>query len=205
MASSPPAGYGPHFIHRTGHGIGLEEHEDPYIVAGNALPLAPGHAFSVEPGIYLPGRFGARIEDIVVATDDGPRALNVVDHDLPSWRRRPVDLGIAGKVALVTASSKGLGRASALALAAEGAKVVISARGEEALRATEADIRAAGGDVLAIVADVTEPDAPARLVAETTERFGSARHPGGQRRRPAARPGPWRSPTSRSRPRSTPT
>jgi Xaa-Pro aminopeptidase len=76
------AGYGPAFIHRTGHGIGLEEHEDPYIVAGNALPLVPGHAFSVEPGIYLGGRFGARIEDIVIATEAGPRALNHVSHDL---------------------------------------------------------------------------------------------------------------------------
>jgi Xaa-Pro aminopeptidase len=75
-------GYGEAFIHRTGHGIGLEEHEDPYIVAGNALPLAPGHAFSVEPGIYLSGRFGARIEDIVVATAAGPRSLNLVTHDL---------------------------------------------------------------------------------------------------------------------------
>jgi Xaa-Pro aminopeptidase len=76
------AGYGDYFIHRTGHGIGLEEHEDPYIVLGNTVPLAPGHAFSVEPGIYLPGRFGARIEDIVVAADDGPEALNRVDHSL---------------------------------------------------------------------------------------------------------------------------
>jgi Xaa-Pro aminopeptidase len=75
-------GYGDAFIHRTGHGIGLEEHEDPYIVAGNDLPLTPGHAFSVEPGIYLAGRFGARIEDIVVATELGPRALNQVTHDL---------------------------------------------------------------------------------------------------------------------------
>ncbi len=75
-------GYGPAFIHRTGHGIGLEEHEDPYIVAGNALPLAPGHAFSVEPGIYLSGRVGARIEDIVIATPAGPRPLNFVTHDL---------------------------------------------------------------------------------------------------------------------------
>lgn len=75
-------GYGDAFIHRTGHGIGLEEHEDPYIVAGNSLPLAPGHAFSVEPGIYLSGRFGARIEDIVVATATGPRSLNLVSHDL---------------------------------------------------------------------------------------------------------------------------
>ncbi|HET6965866.1 MAG TPA: aminopeptidase P family protein [Acidimicrobiales bacterium] len=76
------AGYGEAFIHRTGHGIGLEEHEDPYIVAGNNTFLEPGHAFSVEPGIYLQGRFGARIEDIVVATPDGPRALNRVSHDL---------------------------------------------------------------------------------------------------------------------------
>jgi Xaa-Pro aminopeptidase len=76
------AGYGPYFIHRTGHGIGLEEHEDPYIVGGNGEPLVPGHAFSVEPGIYLPGRYGARIEDIVVASAHGPRALNEVDHGL---------------------------------------------------------------------------------------------------------------------------
>jgi Xaa-Pro aminopeptidase len=75
-------GYGPHFIHRTGHGIGMEEHEEPYLVAGNCAPLVAGHAFSVEPGIYVPGRWGARIEDIVVATDDGPAALNAVSHDL---------------------------------------------------------------------------------------------------------------------------
>lgn len=75
-------GYGEAFIHRTGHGIGLEEHEDPYIVSGNDLDLVAGHAFSVEPGIYLPGRFGARIEDIVVASAAGPRALNSVTHDL---------------------------------------------------------------------------------------------------------------------------
>ena len=75
-------GFGDAFIHRTGHGIGLEEHEDPYIVAGNDQPLVPGHAFSVEPGIYLDGRFGARIEDIVVATDTGPLSLNAVSHDL---------------------------------------------------------------------------------------------------------------------------
>jgi Xaa-Pro aminopeptidase len=75
-------GYGEAFIHRTGHGIGLEEHEDPYIVAGNTLPLAPGHAFSVEPGIYLSGRYGARIEDIVVAAEAGPLSLNHVSHEL---------------------------------------------------------------------------------------------------------------------------
>jgi len=70
------AGWGAHFIHRTGHGIGLDTHEAPYIVAGNDIPLVPGMAFSVEPGIYLPGRCGARIEDIVVCTEDGVRNLN---------------------------------------------------------------------------------------------------------------------------------
>jgi Xaa-Pro aminopeptidase len=70
------AGWGEHFIHRTGHGIGLDTHEAPYVVAGNDLPLEPGMAFSVEPGIYLAGRCGARIEDIVVCTDDGVRSLN---------------------------------------------------------------------------------------------------------------------------------
>ena len=76
------AGFGPQFIHRTGHGIGLEEHEDPYLVGGNREPLAAGHAFSVEPGIYVDGRWGARIEDIVVATDAGPDSLNRADHAL---------------------------------------------------------------------------------------------------------------------------
>jgi len=76
------AGYGDRFIHRTGHGIGVEEHEDPYIVAGNRTPLEPGHAFSVEPGIYTPGAWGLRLEDIVVATEAGPLALNRADHDL---------------------------------------------------------------------------------------------------------------------------
>jgi len=76
------AGYGEFFVHRTGHGIGLEEHEAPYLVAGNRAPLRPGHAFSVEPGIYLPGRCGARIEDIVVATEAGPERLNAAPRDL---------------------------------------------------------------------------------------------------------------------------
>jgi Xaa-Pro aminopeptidase len=84
------AGHGGHFIHRTGHGIGLEEHEDPYIVAGNRERLVEGMAFSVEPGIYLPGRFGARIEDIVVcaapaagaAAGAGARRLNRTSRDL---------------------------------------------------------------------------------------------------------------------------
>jgi Xaa-Pro aminopeptidase len=69
------AGFGEYFFHRTGHGIGLESHEDPYIVTGNAEPLEAGMAFSVEPGIY-PGPHGARIEDIVVCTDDGCERLN---------------------------------------------------------------------------------------------------------------------------------
>ncbi len=76
------AGYGERFIHRTGHGIGLETHEDPYIVQGNAELLRAGMAFSVEPGIYLPDQHGARIEDIVVVTDDGVESLNNTTHDL---------------------------------------------------------------------------------------------------------------------------
>ena len=84
-----------------------------------------------------------------------------------------MDLGIRGKVALVTASSKGLGRAAAVALAAEGAKVVISARGEDALQATAAQIAASGGEVHAVKADVTEPPSPGLLVAETIDRFGA--------------------------------
>jgi Xaa-Pro aminopeptidase len=75
------AGYGDYFVHRTGHGIGLETHEDPYIVAGNPEPLRAGHAFSIEPGIY-PGPHGARIEDIVVCTADGVRRLNNVTREL---------------------------------------------------------------------------------------------------------------------------
>ena len=76
------AGYGEFFVHRTGHGIGTEAHEDPYVVAGNHTPLVAGHAFSVEPGIYLPGRFGLRLEDIVIATDAGPERLNHAARDL---------------------------------------------------------------------------------------------------------------------------
>ncbi|MCT7660077.1 M24 family metallopeptidase [Mycobacterium deserti] len=70
------------FVHRTGHGIGLSVHEEPYIVAGNALPLEEGMAFSVEPGIYFPGQWGARIEDIVIVTADGALAVNNRPHDL---------------------------------------------------------------------------------------------------------------------------
>ena len=75
-------GYGPNFFHRVGHGIGLEGHEEPYLVAGNAEPLDVGYAFSVEPGIYLEGRFGARIEDIIVCGPDGPIVLNESSRDL---------------------------------------------------------------------------------------------------------------------------
>jgi D-alanyl-D-alanine dipeptidase len=76
------AGYGQYFIHRTGHGIGLSGHEDPYIVEGNEALLEPGMAFSIEPGIYLPGRHGARIEDIVVITDDGIERLDLLPREL---------------------------------------------------------------------------------------------------------------------------
>jgi Xaa-Pro aminopeptidase len=75
-------GYGEQFIHRTGHGIGLEGHEEPYLVAGNAESLRPGMAFSIEPGIYLEGRYGARLEDIVVCGRDGPVVLNRASLDL---------------------------------------------------------------------------------------------------------------------------
>ena len=76
------AGLGEFFVHRTGHGIGLSVHEEPYIVAGNELPLAEGMAFSVEPGIYFPGDWGARIEDIVIVTSAGASAVNARPHDL---------------------------------------------------------------------------------------------------------------------------
>ncbi|GAA2852710.1 dipeptidase [Actinoplanes cyaneus] len=76
------AGYAERFIHRTGHGIGLTTHEPPYIVEGEKQTLMPGMCFSIEPGIYLPGRFGVRIEDIVTVTDDGGRRLNNTSHDL---------------------------------------------------------------------------------------------------------------------------
>ncbi|MFD9325924.1 aminopeptidase P family protein [Streptomyces sp. NPDC060065] len=76
------AGYGEYFIHRTGHGIGVTTHEPPYMIEGEELPLVPGMCFSVEPGIYLPGRFGVRIEDIVTVTEDGGRRLNTTSREL---------------------------------------------------------------------------------------------------------------------------
>jgi len=77
------AGWGPFFIHRTGHGIGLEIHEEPYIVAGNSMKLAEGMTFSVEPGIYVPGQYGVRIEDIIVIEAGRARRLNKCTRDLP--------------------------------------------------------------------------------------------------------------------------
>jgi len=76
------AGFGEQFIHRTGHGIGVTTHEPPYMVEGEEQPLVPGMCFSIEPGIYLAGRFGVRIEDIVTVTEDGGRRLNNTDHAL---------------------------------------------------------------------------------------------------------------------------
>ena len=76
------AGYGDYFIHRTGHGIGLTTHEPPYMVEGETRALEPGMCFSIEPGIYLPGRFGVRIEDIVTVTEEGGRRFNNTSHEL---------------------------------------------------------------------------------------------------------------------------
>jgi Xaa-Pro aminopeptidase len=76
------AGYGEYFIHRTGHGIGLTTHEPPYMVEGETNKLEPGMCFSIEPGVYLPQRFGVRIEDIVTVTEEGGRRLNNTTHEL---------------------------------------------------------------------------------------------------------------------------
>ncbi|MGX1090483.1 Xaa-Pro aminopeptidase [Streptomyces albogriseolus] len=76
------AGYGEYFIHRTGHGIGVTTHEPPYMIEGEEQPLVPGMCFSVEPGVYLPGRFGVRIEDIVTVTEDGGRRLNDTERGM---------------------------------------------------------------------------------------------------------------------------
>ncbi|MEU2991439.1 aminopeptidase P family protein [Streptomyces griseoincarnatus] len=76
------AGYGEYFVHRTGHGIGVTTHEPPYMIEGEERPLVPGMCFSVEPGVYLPGRFGVRIEDIVTVTEDGGRRLNGTERGM---------------------------------------------------------------------------------------------------------------------------
>jgi Xaa-Pro aminopeptidase len=75
-------GYGERFIHRTGHGIGTTTHEPPYMIEGEEQPLVPGMCFSVEPGVYLAGKFGVRIEDIVAVTETGGRRLNLTERDL---------------------------------------------------------------------------------------------------------------------------
>jgi Xaa-Pro aminopeptidase len=76
------ANLGEQFIHRTGHGIGMETHEEPYIVSGNKTLLVPGHAFSIEPGFYFAGKFGARIEDIVTCTETGISCANNTTREL---------------------------------------------------------------------------------------------------------------------------
>lgn len=76
------AGYGEYFIHRVGHGIGMDAHEDPYLVRGNKALLEAGHCFSIEPGIYIEGQFGMRLEDIVIAHVEGPEPINLVPHEL---------------------------------------------------------------------------------------------------------------------------
>lgn len=82
------AGYGEHFVHRTGHGLGLTGHEPPYITSSNDLALAEGMVFSIEPGIYLPGRFGVRLEEIVAVTENGVRVFNRLPRDLHIARER---------------------------------------------------------------------------------------------------------------------
>jgi len=75
------AGYGDHFVHRTGHGLGTEVHEPPYISAASQTVLDEGMVFSIEPGIYLPGRFGLRLEEIVILRADGPEILSTLPRD----------------------------------------------------------------------------------------------------------------------------
>jgi len=81
-ATIEDAGFGEYIIHRVGHGLGLSIHEEPYLVVGNGLPLAAGMVFSDEPGVYLPGRWGIRIEDAVLCTDTGGERLNEAPREL---------------------------------------------------------------------------------------------------------------------------
>jgi Xaa-Pro aminopeptidase len=76
------AGFGQYFVHRTGHGLGLNGHESPYITSTNELVLEEGMVFSVEPGIYLPGEFGVRLEEIVVVTSNGARIFNQLPREV---------------------------------------------------------------------------------------------------------------------------
>lgn len=76
------AGYGEYFVHRTGHGLGLEVHEPPYLTSSSQTVLEEGMVFSIEPGIYIPGRFGIRLEEIVILREDGPEILSTLDRDL---------------------------------------------------------------------------------------------------------------------------
>ena len=76
------AGYGEYFVHRTGHGMGIDGHEPPYITSTSETVLEEGMVFSIEPGIYLPGRFGIRLEDIVILREDGPEILSSLPRDL---------------------------------------------------------------------------------------------------------------------------
>ncbi len=76
------AGYGEFFVHRTGHGMGIDGHEPPYITSASETVLEEGMVFSIEPGIYLPGRFGIRLEEIVILREDGPEILSSLPRDL---------------------------------------------------------------------------------------------------------------------------
>ncbi len=193
--SSTGAGYGAAFFHRLGHGIGLEGHEDPYLVEGNTSPLVVGDAFSIEPGIYLEGRYGVRIEDIVVCTETGPGCAQ---------RGRP---GAAGRQRPVDAAGPGPDRGQVRARS--------SARVRRACamwtRSWPADRRVvelvALGTALAMQADAApgaDRDArPEVQVGPAADRRTVPGAPPGPPRRDGARPptGPGRSPRCPAAPR----